>query len=94
MISATHTHTGPVIDSGSRFGGNSPLVKSYLAALPGRIAEAVRLAESRLKPARAFAARGREDSIAFNRRFHMKDGSVGWNPGKRNPEHPQGRRSD
>ncbi len=85
MISATHTHTGPVLDPGGRFGGNSALVKDYRAGLPGRIAEAVRLAETRLTPALAFAARGREDSIAFNRRFHMKDGSVGWNPGKRNP---------
>jgi hypothetical protein len=23
--------------------------------------------------------------VAFNRRYHMKDGTVGWNPGKRNP---------
>jgi hypothetical protein len=85
MISATHTHTGPVIDTESRFGGNSASVKSYCAGLPARIAEAVRLAESRLAPARALSARGREDSIAFNRRFHMTDGSVGWNPGKLNP---------
>jgi len=86
MISATHTHTGPVLDPGNRFGGKSDLVKDYSAGLPARIAEAVRLAETRLTPARAFAARGHEDSIAFNRRFHMRDGSVGWNPGKRNPK--------
>jgi len=86
MISATHTHTGPVLDSGSRFGGDSALVKEYRARLPARIAEAVRLAETHLTRARALDARGREDSIAFNRRFHMKDGSVGWNPGKRNPD--------
>ncbi len=85
MISATHTHTGPVVDPGGRFGGNSPLVTEYRAGLPARIAEAVRLAETRLTPASALAVRGCEDSIAFNRRFHMKDGSVGWNPGKRNP---------
>jgi hypothetical protein len=85
MISATHTHTGPVIDLENRFGGSSAAVKNYRATLPMRIAESVRLAESRLTPARALAARGREDSIAFNRRFHMKDGSVGWNPGKLNP---------
>jgi hypothetical protein len=85
MISATHSHTGPVLDPGGRFGGNSPLVKNYRAGLPARIAEAVRVADSHLTPAVALAARGREDSIAFNRRFHMKDGSVGWNPGKRNP---------
>jgi hypothetical protein len=84
MISATHTHTGPVLDSSSRFGGKSDVVKNYRAGLPARIAEAVRLAESRLVPARGLAAHAHEDSIAFNRRYHMKDGSVGWNPGKRN----------
>ncbi len=85
MISATHSHTGPVVDTNNRFGGNSVLVKSYRASLPGKIAEAVRLAESRLAPVAVFTARGRETSIAFNRRFHMKDGTVGWNPGKGNP---------
>jgi hypothetical protein len=85
MISATHTHTGPVLDARSPLGGESDLVKTYRAGLPAQIAEAVRLAESKLTAARAFTARGREDSIAFNRRYHMKDGSVGWNPGKRNP---------
>ena len=29
---------------------------------------------------------GYEESIAFNRRFHMTDGTVGWNPGKMNPK--------
>ena len=85
MISATHSHTGPVVDTKSAFGGQSPLVKSYRASLPARIAEAVRQAESRLAPATLSVARGRETSIAFNRRFHMKDGTVGWNPGKGNP---------
>jgi hypothetical protein len=30
--------------------------------------------------------------VAFNRRFYLQDGTVGWNPGKRNPEllHPAG----
>jgi hypothetical protein len=85
MISATHSHTGPVVDTNNRFGGSSDLVKSYRAGLPARIAEAVRLAESHLAPVTVLTARGRETSIAFNRRFHMKDGTVGWNPGKGNP---------
>jgi hypothetical protein len=85
MISATHTHTGPVLDRHHRFGGQSDLVRDYLAGLPAKIAEAVRRAESGLTPARAFTARGREESIAFNRRYHMTDGTVGWNPGKLNP---------
>jgi neutral ceramidase len=85
MISATHSHTGPVLDPGSPFGGQSALVKSYRAELPARIAEAVRQAKSRLAPAHVMAAHGSESSIAFNRRFHMKDGTLGWNPGKKNP---------
>ncbi len=85
MISATHSHTGPVFDTKHPFGGGSDVVKSYREALPAKIADAVRQAESRLAPVKVFAAHGREDSIAFNRRFHMKDGTVGWNPGKGNP---------
>jgi neutral ceramidase len=89
MISATHAHTGPVL-SGSALrddapGAGSDLARRYRAALPAKIAEAVRLAESRLAPARLRVGHGREASIAFNRRFHMADGSVGWNPGKLNP---------
>ncbi len=85
MISATHTHTGPILDRNSAFGGKAEVVREYLSGLPGKIAEAVRLAEARLAPARVSSACGREDSIAFNRRYHMKDGTVGWNPGKLNP---------
>ncbi len=85
MISATHSHTGPIVDTKNRFGGQNDLVKSYRAALPGKITEAVRQAEARLAAVTLSAARGRESSIAFNRRFHMKDGTVGWNPGKGNP---------
>ena len=85
MISATHSHTGPIVDTKSPFGGQSELVKSFRAGLPAKIAEAVRQAESRLESVTVSLARGRESSIAFNRRFHMKDGTVGWNPGKGNP---------
>jgi hypothetical protein len=89
MISATHAHTGPVLTTrGLRdavFGGTSDLARRYSAELPGKIAEAVRRADAALTPARAAAAHGFEDSIAFNRRYHMRDGTVGWNPGKLNP---------
>src|SRR5262245_55339130 len=82
MISATHTHSGPLIDRNNSFGGGSVKVRDYLSGLPAKIAEAVQQAEARLAPARVSAAYGREDSIAFNRRYHMTDGTVGWNPGK------------
>ena len=49
------------------------------------IAEAVRRAAGQLEAARIRAAEGSEPSLVFNRRFQMVDGTVGWNPGKRNP---------
>lgn len=88
MISATHAHTGPVIGTQSAsggFGGDHELARRYRAELPAKIAEAVKQANEKRSPARLRAAHGSESSIAFNRRFHMADGSVGWNPGKLNP---------
>jgi neutral ceramidase len=89
MISATHSHTGPLIpDGGARagsYGGDLEIAKRYRAELPRKIAESVRLAEAKLAPARAAFGRGREETVSFNRRFFMKDGTVGWNPGKLNP---------
>jgi len=89
MISATHCHTGPVLlGRSSRDDTQSAtleIAKQYVTALPGKIAEGVKLADANLKPARVSAAIGREESLAFNRRYFMKDGSVGWNPGKLNP---------
>jgi hypothetical protein len=87
MISATHTHTGPVLSRESarddRDGGND-LVKKYTADLPSKIAQGVVEAHGRLVPVRTSYARGHEDRLAFTRRFWMKDGTVGWNPGKHN----------
>ncbi|HKS38540.1 MAG TPA: hypothetical protein VJW76_15205 [Verrucomicrobiae bacterium] len=89
MISATHQHTGPVIARESARddldGGNSTLGKTYTDGLPKLIAKSVVDANSRLAPARASYAREFEHRLAFNRRFWMKDGTVGWNPGKLNP---------
>ena len=68
--------------------------KRYRAALPAKIADAVRQAETRLAPPSSRPPAATRRSIAFNRRFHMKDGTVGWNPGKRNPQDPQARRND
>lgn len=92
MISATHDHTGPVIlagPSGSRYnlqGEMLRITRDYTDALPGRIAEAVVLANDRLQPAQIRSAIGKEDSLAFNRRYFMKNGTVGWNPPKLDPE--------
>ncbi|MBL8232192.1 MAG: hypothetical protein JNL98_27095 [Bryobacterales bacterium] len=89
MISATHSHTGPIITGrGARdaqYGGDHAAVKKFMAALPAKIAESIKLANAALAPARVAVGVGKDGSVAFNRRFHMKDGTTGWNPGKLNP---------
>jgi hypothetical protein len=89
MISATHTHTGPVMTRQTVRddfdGGSSDLSRKYTAELPARIAQAVSAADQKLTPARVSFAREFEPRLSFNRRYWMKDGSVGWNPGKLNP---------
>jgi neutral ceramidase len=89
MISATHTHTGPLMASGGArdgaYGATLESAQQYVKSLPGKIAQSVVAAAAKLEPARVSFAKGHEDSISFNRRFFMKDGTVGWNPGKLNP---------
>jgi neutral ceramidase len=86
MISATHTHTGPVVTRASARdaldGGNSDLGQRYTEALPPLIARSVAEAKQRLVPARLAAARGKEEALSFNRRFFMRDHAVSWNPRK------------
>jgi neutral ceramidase len=88
MISATHSHTGPVLDTGSSRKGaeakDMTAVREYTAQLPIKIAEAVRLAETALQPARLSVAHEQEDHLSLNRRFQMRDGTIGWNAGKLN----------
>lgn len=90
MISATHAHTGPVIPK--KDGRDSPTGKSaeilsmYISKLPALIAESIKQANDALKPAKISVGLGHEESISFNRRFFMTDGTVGWNPGKLNPK--------
>jgi hypothetical protein len=90
MISATHAHTGPELtDPGQAAAGSTEqkrLVIDYSEALPSRIAQSVRLANERLQLAQLSVAESHCEDLTFNRRFFMRDGSVGWNPGKRNPD--------
>lgn len=88
MLSATHTHTAPVLRGSSTRnatqGGEDEIAARYTAELPKLIAESVRLAEATLTNASAFAGWGRVENLSFNRRYFMRDGTVGWNPGKLN----------
>jgi neutral ceramidase len=82
MISATHTHTGPVLDLDGP--SDDPGTK-YARGLAEQIARAVTEAHNRRTTAKVSFASSQEKQLAFNRRFWMKDGTVGWNPGKLNP---------
>jgi neutral ceramidase len=88
MLAATHCHTSaqthPYFISSAEPSARQ-LSESYVAELPKLIAESVRLAEADLQPAKISAGSGREDSISFNRRFLLRDGTVKTNPGRGNP---------
>lgn len=88
ILAATHCHAGPQTHplfyalAGPEA---QKLSEAYVADLPRKIAESVRLAEADLQPARISAGRGHEDTISFNRRALLRDGTVKMNPGRQNP---------
>ncbi len=90
MLSVTHTHTGPVLNRESSLdelvGATSDLGRRYTERLPELIAKSVIDADKKLAPVHAATAIGKEEGLSFNRRFHMKDGTVSWNPAKRHPD--------
>ncbi|MEO6912151.1 MAG: hypothetical protein ABI158_14645 [Edaphobacter sp.] len=89
MITSTHAHTTPVIATNpSRYnlvGEPKRIAEEYTKGLPAKIADAILLADASLKPVQMRATIGQEKTLSFNRRYFMKDGTVGWNPGKLNP---------
>jgi len=76
LLSCIHTHTGPSVRE----------EKEYAAGLPAKFADAVTKALDTLQPAELRAGRGEERTVAFCRRYRMKDGSVRTNPGILNPD--------
>jgi hypothetical protein len=96
LIAATHSHTGPLYGSAMRVylhdqavakHGNDPYEKvDYPAELVRRLAQAVAQAHKALRPVRVEAGLSSQRGLSFNRRFHMKDGSVRFNPGLLNPD--------
>jgi len=88
MIAATHTHTAPVLyrewSRDETDGGGKDVSRNYSQSLPSLIADAVVAANEKRQPARVSVAKEQETELARNRRFWMRDGSVGWNPGKLN----------
>jgi len=76
-VSCTHTHTGP----GVKEGFETPREGAFLDwAKPRMIDAAVQAAQSAV-PAQVAWGIGEEARPQYNRRFHMRDGSVRFNPG-------------
>ncbi len=82
MINATHTHTSIAVANLLGVGEDT----DYTDWVPLKIADAVELAVWRLQPARVGFASVDEERITFNRRWHMKDGTVRFNPGIEHPD--------
>jgi hypothetical protein len=90
MISATHAHTTPVVlTNPSRYnleGKDKQIAQEYTNSLAGKIADAIVQANAKLQAVEIKAGVGKETTLSFDRRFFMKDGTIGWNPGKLNPK--------
>jgi neutral/alkaline ceramidase-like enzyme len=95
LIAATHSHTGPLYDGALRQylheraiadNGTDPHEKiDYSAVLAAKIADAIDKAAKSTRTVAFSAGLARQEALSFNRRFHMKDGTVQFNPGKLNP---------
>ncbi|OIN97514.1 hypothetical protein AUJ66_03235 [Candidatus Desantisbacteria bacterium CG1_02_38_46] len=84
LIHCTHIHTGPT--SVTRLFDRIPYEKEWTEqTFVKKVAESIVLANSRLKEVRIGFGNGRENTIAFNRRYWLKEGIVRTNPGFLNP---------
>jgi hypothetical protein len=85
MVACTHTHTGAPRPEGE-------YALRYYPILEDKAADAAIIAYARREEASVGFGRGYEDTISFNRRFYMKDGTVQTNPGVLNPniDRPEG----
>ncbi len=94
-ISATHSHTGPLYDdirwrvaheAALATHGEDPHEPiHYPAMLITRLVQVIEKANAALAPARLEAGIAQQEGLSFNRRFHMKNGKVAFNPGQLNP---------
>ena len=82
IITATHTHTGPVCATASE----NELVKEYITFLKGKLMEVSKAAIADLSDAKMGYGVGKAENISFGRRYIMKDGSIKTNPGVNNPD--------
>lgn len=82
LIASTHTHSAPATVTV----GFMEEQTAYTAWATRKIADAVEIAAQRRVPARIGSASVQEPRLVFNRRFHMRNGQVNFNPGVGNPD--------
>ncbi len=95
-ITATHTHTGPLFagerarvfseQAAAKFGTDPLAAVKYPETLRDKLVEVIAAAHARVSPAAMEFVLAWEDRVSFNRRFHLKDGTVRFNPGVLNPD--------
>lgn len=83
IFHATHSHTAPYP---APFFGADCTDKAYLDDLADASFRAIRRAWRNLADAELFCAKEKNNPLAFNRRYFMKNGKVVTNPGKCNPD--------
>jgi len=100
LSAASHSHSsGPIgMVQPGEYDHASPLVQKlayeqssqanpeYLVQVEDAIVEAVCEADARRADIQCGFGSGREDQVAFNRRFHMRNGLVHTHPGQGNPD--------
>lgn len=77
MVSASHTHSGPYTST-NIFDGEEGTNEEWFSTLPEKMAGAVCVAYNSMADAKVGVGSGCEESISYNRRMKMKDGTA-WN---------------
>lgn len=95
LIAATHSHTGPLYGGALRqyfhdravakHGKDPHEEVDYAKELTNKLVQVITEANKKAAPGQLSAGFATQQGLSFNRRFHMKDGSVVFNPGKLNP---------
>ncbi|MES2373359.1 MAG: neutral/alkaline non-lysosomal ceramidase N-terminal domain-containing protein [Bacteroidota bacterium] len=95
LIAATHSHTGPLFYGFQReYFHNKALAKGkdphetndYPEFLVNQIVKALVQANNNILPVSIEVGTTKQEGIAHNRRYHMKNGDVLFNPGPLNPD--------
>ena len=96
LIAAAHSHTGPLFYGFQHTYFHSKAIANdgvdpheridYPNFLIHQIETAIVKANAHLKPIEIEAGVGEQENLSFNRRYHMKNGTVLFNPGPLNPE--------